>query len=218
MEIRDKLLIIGAGGHGRVVADIALKMNQWKQINFLDDDIKLNPFVGIDVIGTSSEALQFVKDYNIFVAVGNNKIREKIVFQLENAGASIPILIHPSAIIGVQVDIGAGSVIMAGTVINCCCNIGKGVIVNTGATVDHGNVIEDYVHISPGVHTAGTVEIGKYSWIGIGATISNNLKICDESIVGAGAVIISDIIIPGTYIGVPARRICTDDPNTGIGK
>lgn len=102
---------------------------------------------------------------------------------------------------------GAGTVVMAGAIINCCSRIGEGCIVNTGATIDHDNVIEDYVHISPGVHTAGTVEIGKGTWIGIGGVVSNNVNITSGCMIGAGAVVVEDITEAGTYVGVPSRKV-----------
>lgn len=203
---KNKLIIIGASGHGKVVADIALKINSWKGIYFLDDqDIKNS--MGIDVIGKSSDFYEYINDYDIFVAIGSNKTREEIQNRLEDDGASIPTLIHPSVIIGDMVEVGAGTVIMAGAVINCCSTIGKGCIVNTGATIDHDNIIEDYVHISPGAHLAGTVKVGKGSWIGTGSIVSNNIDITYNCVIGAGAVVINDINDSGTYVGVPARRI-----------
>jgi sugar O-acyltransferase (sialic acid O-acetyltransferase NeuD family) len=205
--MKNKLLIIGASGHGKVVADIALKMNKWQEIAFLDDDEGIKESMGIRVISKVDDAVNFVDDYDIFVAIGNNSIREKIQNKLELSNASIPIMIHPSAIIGEQVELGLGTVIMAGVVINCCSKIDKGCIINTGATIDHDCVIEDYVHICPGVNLAGTVKVGKSSWIGIGSVVSNNLNICSGCKVGAGAVVVKDIIEAGTYVGVPVRKI-----------
>ena len=207
MTSKNKLLIIGAGGHGRVVADIALKMNQWQQIAFLDDDENTKSSMEIDVIGKSNDAFTYISDYDILVAIGDNKTREKIQSQLKKAGANIPALIHPSATIGEMVEVGAGTVVMAGVVINCCSKIGEGCIVNTGATIDHDNVIEEYVHISPGVHLAGTVGIGKGSWMGIGSVVSNNINITSGCMVGAGAVVVRNITEVGTYVGVPARSL-----------
>ncbi|WP_031514134.1 acetyltransferase [Desulfofalx alkaliphila] len=205
--MKNKLLIIGASGHGKVVADIAVKMNKWKSIAFLDDNESIKTSMNLEVIGKSSDAIKYINDYEIFVAIGNNKTREKILIDLEMAGASIPILIHPSAIIGEQVEIDAGTVIMAGTVINCSTMIGKGCIVNTGATIDHDCVIEDYTHISPGVHIAGTVIVGRGTWLGIGSVVSNNINITSDCIVGAGAVVVKDITEAGTYIGLPVKKI-----------
>lgn len=205
--MKDKLLIIGASGHGKVIADIALKMNKWKSIAFLDDDENIKSSMGIDVIGKSADAIKYVNNYDIFVAIGDNTTREKVQGKLEAEGASIPTLVHPNSVIGEQVRFGVGTVVMAGVVINCCSEIGKGCIINTGSTIDHDNYIEDYVHISPGVHTAGTVKIGKGTWLGVGSVVSNNLNITSGCNVGAGAVVVKDITEPGTYVGVPVRRV-----------
>ena len=217
MTSRNKLLIIGASGHGRVVADIAIKMNRWQQIAFLDDDEEIQSPIRVKVIGKSNDAFTYINDYDIFVAIGNNKTREKIQTQLGVAGANIPTLIHPSAIIGEKVEVGIGTVVMAGVVINCCSSTGVGCIVNTGAVIDHDNVIEDYVHISPGTRLAGTVKVGQGSWLGIGSVVSNNVDICSDCKIGAGAVVVKDITEPGTYVGVPARRI-NNDKDSNIGK
>ncbi|MED3998182.1 acetyltransferase [Peribacillus frigoritolerans] len=205
--MKNKLLIIGASGHGKVVADIALKMNKWVSIAFLDDDASIKSSMGIEVIGKSAEAFTNIQDYDIFVGIGNNSTREKIQKKLEAKGASIPSLIHPSAVIGEQVELESGTVVMAGVVINCCTKIGKGCIINTGATVDHDNIIEDFVHISPGAHLAGTVKVERGSWLGIGSVVSNNVYITSRCKVGAGAVVLRDITETGTYVGVPASKI-----------
>lgn len=207
MISKNKLLIIGASGHGRVVADIAMKMNKWQQIAFLDDDENIQSRMLIEIIGKSNDAFTYINDYDIFVAIGNNKTREKIQTKLETEGANLPILIHPSAIIGEKVEVGVGTVVMAGVVINCCSRIGEGCIINTGATIDHDNVIEDYVHISPGVHLAGIVRVSKGTWIGIGAVVSNNINIKSGCKIGAGTVVVKDINESGTYVGVPAKKL-----------
>ncbi|PEW87009.1 acetyltransferase [Bacillus cereus] len=205
--MKKKLLIIGASGHGKVIADIALKMNKWQSIAFLDDNENVKSSMGIEIIDNSASISKYVDDHDFFVGIGNNVIREKVQSQLENEEASIPVLIHPSAIIGEQVYLEAGTVVMAGAVINCCTKIGKGCIINTASTVDHDNVIEDYVHISPGAHLAGTVKVGSGTWLAIGSIVINNINITSECKIGAGAVVIRDITETGTYVGVPARRV-----------
>lgn len=206
-ESKNKLIIIGASGHGKVVADIALKMNKWQSIAFLDDDESIKVSLGLEVIGKSEDVFKHIDDTDIFVAIGNNTIREEVLKKLDIEGASIPVLIHPNAVIGEQVGLGIGTVIMAGVVINCCTKIGRGCIINTGSTLDHDNLIEDYVHISPGVNLAGTIKVGKGSWLGIGSTVINNVNITSDCKVGAGAVVIRDITESGTYVGVPAIKI-----------
>lgn len=205
--MKNKLLIIGASGHGKVVADIALKMNNWQNIFFLDDDDSVNSSMGIEVIGKSEEVFTYINDCDIFVGIGNNITRKKIQERLEAKGASIPILIHPNAVVGEEVDIALGTAVMAGVVINSCTKIGKGCIINTGASIDHDNLIEDFVHISPGAHLAGTVKVGQGSWLGIGSVVSNNINIASCCKVGAGATVVKDITETGTYVGVPARRV-----------
>lgn len=215
--MKKKLLIIGAGGHGKVIADIALKMNKWEYIAFLDDSENVKTSMGIEIIGKSADVSKYIKDYNLFVGIGNNIIREKIQEQLEIQGASIPVLIHPHAVVGEQVFLEAGTVVMAGAIINCCTKIGKGCIINTASTIDHDNVIEDYVHVSPGVNLAGTVSIGRNTWLGIGSVISNNINIINNCKIGAGTVVIKDITESGTYVGVPARRL-QDEKGFNISK
>lgn len=205
--MKNKLLIIGASGHGKVVADIAIKMNKWQSIAFLDDDKSIKTSMGLEVIGTSDDVFTHIDEYEIFIGIGNNDTRQKIHEMLETIGASIPVLIHPNAVIGSQVDIENGTVVMAGAIVNCCTKIGKGCIINTGSTIDHDNCIDDYVHISPGVHLAGTVKVGKGSWLGIGSVVSNNINITDGCKVGAGSVVVKNISEPGVYVGVPARRV-----------
>ncbi len=205
--MKETLLIIGASGHGKVVADVAIKMNRWKKVAFLDDNENIKSSIGIEVIGKTNECFNYIDTSDIVVAIGSNIVREQFIEQLIAAGASIPILIHPNAIIGTQVAFGVGTVIMAGAIINSSAKVGQGCIINTGATIDHDCIIDDYVHISPGVHLAGTVTIGKNSWLGIGCIVSNNICITRDCVVGAGAVVIKDISDKGIYVGVPARRL-----------
>ena len=205
--MKNRLLIIGASGHGKVVADIAMKMNRWKDVAFLDDNESTKTCMGLDVIGKSADAIKYKSDAQVFVAVGDNVTREMIQKKLEAEDVSIATLIHPNAVIGAEVELGVGTVVMAGVVINCCSMIGKGCIINTGSTLDHDNVIEDYVHISPGVHLAGTVKVSKGTWLGIGSAVINNIYIVSGCRVGAGAVVVKDITEPGTYVGVPAMHI-----------
>lgn len=205
--MKNKLLIIGASGHGKVVADIALKMNKWQNVHFLEDDKNIKSSMGLKVIGTSDDVCTYIDEYDIFVGIGNNDTRHRIHEKLETFGASIPVLIHPDAVIGSSVDIGIGTAVMAGVIVNCCTKIGKGCIVNTGCTIDHDNIIEEFVHISPGVHLAGTVKVGKGSWLGIGSIVRNNINITNGCKVGAGSVVVKDIFEPGVYVGTPAKKL-----------
>lgn len=200
----NKLFIIGAGGHGRVVADIALK-NGYTDVTFLDDNAT-GSCMGLPIQGTLMAAEELNDCASDFViGVGNNQIRQ----QIAEAHPSLHYvtLIHPTAILGTQVKVGCGTVVMAGAIINPCVEIGKHCIVNSAAVVEHDNVLDDYVHISPGAALGGTVHVGDCTHIGIGSTIRNNINICSGCIVGAGAVVVKDIIVPGKYIGVPVVRL-----------
>ena len=205
--MKNKLLIIGASGHGKVVADIAIKMNKWSSVEFLDDNTTLNTVMGLNVIGTSGDMLNYIDEYEMFVGIGNNAIRRRIYEKLKSDGATIPTLVHPNAAIGSEVTIESGTVVMAGVVINCCTKIGQGCIINTGASVDHDNFIGDFVHVSPGARLAGTVRVEQESWLGIGSVISNNIDITSRTIIGAGSVVIKDLKESGTYIGIPSRKL-----------
>lgn len=182
-------------------------MNKWQSIAFLDDDESIKTSIGLEVIGKIADAFTYKEEVDFFVAIGSNATREKIQEKLIEEGLNVVSLIHPSAIIGTDVEIRIGTTVMAGVVINSSTKIGNGCIINTSASLDHDNVIEDYVHISPGVNMAGTVKVCKGSWIGIGSVVSNNVNICSGCKVGAGAVVVKDITESGTYVGVPVRKI-----------
>ena len=202
----DKLIIIGAGGHGKVAADIAEKMGKYAGISFLDDG-EITESLGFPIIGRVRDVDKYVSDHEFFVAIGNPDIRKRIADNLIKIGAHIATLIHPSAVIGKQVTVGKGSAIMAGSVINPCTSIGEGCIINTSSSVDHDCRLGDYVHVAVGAHVAGAVSIGDFTWIGAGATVSNKISICEAAMIGAGAVVVTDITERGTYVGVPAKRI-----------
>lgn len=197
-----KLTIIGASGHGRVIADIA-KLNGYDDIEFLDDNEELTQCGKYPVVGKSSNAVDIQND--LVIGIGNATIRKHLMEHLE--GKSFPTLIHPNAVVADDVTIGKGTIVMAGAVINPGVVIGKGVIVNTCSSIDHDCNVANYVHVSVGSHLCGTVNVGESTWIGAGATVSNNLNVCSNCTIGAGAVIIKDIIESGTYVGVPAGRI-----------
>lgn len=205
--MKDELLIIGASGHGKVVTDIAIKMNQWKKIHFLDDNDSIKNCMGIEIIGKSTEAFKYIDNADIFIAIGTNSIRERFHEKLASAGASIPILIHPNAVIGPEVELKEGTVIMAGVVINASTRIGRGCIINTGTIIEHDSVLEDFVHISPGVRICGYVKIGKGAWLELGSIINNHTNISSNCKVSTGAVVLKDITEPGTYTGNPAEKI-----------
>ena len=169
----NRLIIVGAGGHGKVIADNAFK-NGYTNISFVDDNV-MGECMGVPVVGTSADIEKLNDGKTDFViGIGKNAIRKKIAEKYQVHWVT---MIHPSAQIAVNVSIGKGTVVMAGTVINACATIGEHCIINTGSIIEHDNVIGDYVHISPGAKLGGTVKIGEQTHIGIGATVINNMEI-----------------------------------------
>lgn len=196
----NRLIIIGASGHGKVVADIAVKCG-YEDIAFLDDSDSLNHCGSWQVIGKTDMAGKI--DGNYFVAIGSASTRKMFFKRLSNN--NIVSLIHPDAVIADGVKIGRGTVVMAGAVINPDAVIGDGCIINTCSSVDHDCKVDDFVHIAVGAHLCGAVNVGEMTWVGAGATVSNNINICNNCVLGAGAVVVKDIFESGTYIGVPAK-------------
>ncbi|NLL51772.1 MAG: acetyltransferase [Peptococcaceae bacterium] len=204
---KKRLVIIGAGGHGRVCSDVASKMDLWQEIVFVDDNPGIDSVNGFPVIGATAELEELVSGADTFVAIGNNLVRRSLQSRLEELGKDCVKLVHPSAVIARNVHVDQGTVVMAGVIVNPGTRIGKGCIINTGATVDHDCTIGEFVHISPGVHVAGNVAIGPNVWLGIGCIVINGLNISDNSIIGAGSVVLRDVTEQGTYVGVPARKL-----------
>ncbi|SDZ89108.1 acetyltransferase [Selenomonas ruminantium] len=200
----NRLIIIGASGHGKVVADIA-KLVGYRDIVFLDGDGSIKECAGYPVVGKETMAKKLLGD--IFIAVGNDRIRKRLME--ENANRKIPILIHPAAVVAAGTQIGEGTAVMAGAVINPNSKIGTGCIINTCASIDHDCIVGDFCHLAVGAHMCGTVKVGNNVWIGAGATVSNNVSICNETVIGAGALVIKDIDKTGTYIGIPAKEVDT---------
>lgn len=198
------VIIIGAGGHAKVIADI-VQCSGDNILGFLDGYINTDTFLGKPVLGNDSDFHLFPDAYFI-IAIGNAAARERISGNMPDAKWYTAI--HPTAVIStLDTSIGEGSVVMANAVINPCAHVGKHCIVNTTAVVEHDNKIDDFVHVSVGTKLAGTVTIGKRTWIGVGASVSNGITICKDCMIGAGAVVVKDITEPGTYVGVPARKI-----------
>jgi sugar O-acyltransferase (sialic acid O-acetyltransferase NeuD family) len=191
-----KIVILGAGGHAHVIADI-IKAEGNEVVAFLDDDLNQT-----DCAGPISDYTKY-PDCEFVIGIGNADIREK----LSQLNLKWHIAIHPSAVISESANIGEGTVVMPNAVVNARTIIGKHCIINTGAIIEHDNTIGDYSHISVGSNLGGTVIIGKKCWIGIGATIKNNVNVCDDVFIGAAALVIKDINKSGTYFGIPSTFI-----------
>lgn len=202
-----QVVIIGASGHGKVIADIIEKKGDIV-FGFLDDDkAKIGKHIinSYEVIGSIKDSIKLLsenEDLQFIIGIGDNEIRKKIA---EQYNLPYYTAIHPTANIGTCVNIEEGTAIMANACINVCAHIGKHSIINTGAIIEHDNELGEYVHISPNATLAGNVQIGELTHIGVGATVKNNINIEKKCIVGAGAVVVKNIEKSGTYVGVPAR-------------
>jgi len=204
------ILIIGAGGHGQVVADIfrarhaSLLISD--DVGFLDDDPERfgGGVTGGTVLGTLAEMTRIPHDA-VIVAVGENAIRARIFRRVLEAGERIAIAEHPRSVVAEDVTLGSGSMVCAGAIVNTGASIGRNVIVNTAATVDHHAVIGDHVHLAPGVHLGGEVIVEEGALVGIGAIVLPRVRIGAWSTVGAGAVVTADVPPAVTVMGVPAR-------------
>jgi|CZCB01.1.fsa_nt_gi sugar O-acyltransferase (sialic acid O-acetyltransferase NeuD family) len=200
------LLILGAGGHGKVVAEIALMMKRWENIAFLDDNSKLKEVDGIPVIGKLDDHSLLKNRYqDAFVALGDNRMRLEWYNKLLNAGFNLPTLIHPFSSVSQNTRLGAGTVVMPGVVINTGTTIGNACIINTGSSIDHDCVLADGVHISPGVHAGGTVRFGTCTWAGLGSNIINNIDVGSNVIIAAGAVVTRHVPDNVLVTGCPAK-------------
>ena len=203
------LLIVGAGGHGKVVADTAYESGRWEKIAFLDDRYpELKSSLLWPVLGKIAQATEFLTEYSdMVIAIGNNLLRAELVYRFTKMGFFMPTIVHPTAFVSKSVMIGAGSVVFAQVAVNAGTQIGHGSIVNTGATIDHDCLVGDGVHISPGAHLAGTVIVGNYSWLGIGSSVIQQISIGENVVIGAGAVITQNVPNDVTVVGVPGKII-----------
>lgn len=200
-----KLLVVGANGHGKAVMELARQTRSYDNIFFLDDNPSLLETSG--VLGCSEYAIKHKEEYDVIVAIGNAKIRDKLQTEYERRGVNVVTMVSPFACVATDTKIDRGCVVMAGSVIQPETSIGRGTIINTCTSVDHENKIGDFVHVAVGAHLAGNVIIGNNTWIGAGAVVSNNIEISEDIVVGAGAVVIKNLNEIGTYIGVPARKM-----------
>lgn len=200
------VIIIGAGGHAKVVADI-LRAQGIHVLGYLDDNMSLHgqQRLGLPVLGSVDNYRDFNTD-GLVIGIGSNAVRRSLAKRLSDVPSSLWInAVHPQAVVAPSVQLGVGVVIAAGAVVNPDVVIGDHVIINTGATVDHDCIIGCCAHIGPGVRLAGNVQIDDECFIGIGAVAIPGCHIGAGAVVGAGSVVISDIPAGVTAKGVPAH-------------
>ncbi len=204
-----KLIIIGAGGHGKVVADTAICMNKWNEIVFVDAAYPtLTEVLNLPVVGDESIINDKLDtDTEVIVATGDNARRRELLTHYIETNIPIATVIHPSASVSNTSHIEPGVFIGPQAVVNANASIGLGSIINSAAVVEHDCQIAECVHIAPRSACSGGVSIGHESWIGVGATVIQNITIAENVCVGAGAVVINDLSCNIKVVGVPAKKI-----------
>ncbi len=202
-----RLLVIGGGGHGKVVADAAQEAGHWSAIEIYDDRYPELANCGPWAVAGKGEGLErsVSPEDEVMVAIGNADKRLALLDRLARGGVRVATVVHPSSTVSKHATVAPGSFIGAGSAVGPGTALGRGCIVNTNASVDHDCRLHDGVHICPGTHLAGDVTVGRTSWIGIGSAVREGLTIGDGVTVGAGAAVVADVADGETVVGVPAR-------------
>src|SRR5580704_19059420 len=208
----EELVIVGGGGHSKVVISIVQKLAGYRILGYTD--LKDNgAVIGIPFLGGDSELGLLAtggKELSAVIAVGQvglGKLRCELFERLSTLDLRFPPIVSPDAIVSKEAACGHGAVVMDGAVINAGASVGTGSIVNTNSTIEHDSVISDWVHVAPGATICGGVTIGRFSMVGAGATVIEGIEVASGCIIGAGATVVSSLTDPGVYVGCPARRV-----------
>lgn len=199
------IILVGNGGHSKVITDIIKLSNEYNLCGYLDQKYEKKEISNGLIFDNIDNFKNYVEDYYFFIAIGNNKIRKKIHEKLNLPNEKYAILIHPSAVIGSNVNIGFGTVVMGNVVINASTNIGDQCIINTLASVGHDITIKNFVHISPNSTLTGGVFIDEGTQIGAGACLIPCIKVGKNSIVGAGSTVVTNVSNNKLIVGSPAK-------------
>lgn len=201
--MNEKVILIGGGGHAKVVMDIVESCGD-RVSGILDDGLAEGTLVqGVPVLGKVALAGS-ICDSRFLIAIGNNEVRCRLAQVLDLPWYTA---IHPTAVVSPKAVVGPGSVVMPKAVINAGAEVGLHCIINTAAVVEHDNRIAACAHVSCGAVLTGTVYVGETALIGAGAIVRNNVSVCAGAVIGAGAVVTADITEKGTYVGIPARKL-----------
>lgn len=203
----EKIVIIGAGPHSKVIIDIFERMKKYQIVGLSDSVNKGNVF-GYPILGKDDILQDIKKDVDYaFIAIGDNNIRKKLFYSVLSLGFKIVNAISPDAVVSKHVNLGTGIAIMPGAVVNAGSIIGDGSIINTNVSVDHDCIIGKFVHIAPGCAVSGSTKINDECFIGTGSKIINNIKIGEKTIIGAGGVVIKNFPPKCMAVGIPAKII-----------
>lgn len=203
-----RLALLGASGQGKVVADIALASG-WDEVTFFDDAWPERSQNGPwPVVGHGAMLMATLNEFQgVIVSIGDCAVRWSKHLELRAAGGPIVTVVHPTATISRYAALGAGSVVMAGAVVNVDSHIGQAAIINTGATIDHDCWLADGVHICPGAHLSGNVRVGQGAMVGVGVAVKQGVNIGSKAVIGAGAVLVRDVEDCVVVAGNPARKL-----------
>jgi sugar O-acyltransferase (sialic acid O-acetyltransferase NeuD family) len=207
-----KTVIVGCGGHGRVVLDILRAAGKHEAVGFLDSNPEMHGrhVDGLRVLGDLADVGLLRRAHRVegaVIAIGDNGVRRNYADVCERAGLKLINAIHPSANIAANASIGRNVVVAAGALVCAHCQIGDSVILNTGCIVDHETMIGTSTHICPGARLAGRVAVESGAFVGIGATVIQSVRVGYEAVIGAGAVVICNVAPMTTMVGVPAKEI-----------
>ncbi len=208
-----RVAVIGAGGHAKVIIDL-LRSGGHEVVACLDVGREGQTVCGVPVLGDERTVLPELARQGVdavFVALGDNRLRQKVVASVSEMGFNMISAIGRSAVISPSATIGAGCAIMEGAIVNADSRIGNFAIINTNASVDHDCVVGDFAHVAPGSVLAGGVQVGQAVFLGAGTRVIPGLTIMEGCVVGAGAVVVRSIDSPGTWVGLPAKPITKKD-------
>lgn len=192
----ERVLIVGAGGHGRSVAEAILLTGRFKISGFLDDDYRSKRQIWeYTVFGPTGEMEQYIGIAEaVVIAIGNNKVRERLFHKAMESGFYMPVIQHPTAFVSPRAVVGDGSCIMAGSVVGTEAFLGKGCVVSVNVSVDHHCRLEDYAHLGVGVQLAGGVHVGKSAWMQAGSSAGYGVVVPDEANVLPGVGLLKDCV------------------------
>ena len=205
----DGLVVLGSGGHAKVIIEAVLARSPDRRIVLLDDDADAadRTVLGVPVSGPREWLASNLPGAPVALGIGDNRARLAVLEWLLSQGREVEMVIHPSAIVGATVEIGPGAFLAAGSIAIADARIGRAAIINTAASVDHDCDIGDGVHIGPGVRLCGNVRVGARSLVGVGTAVRPGITIGADAVIGAGSAVVADLPAGGTYAGCPARPI-----------